>query len=238
MVHQVGHSGSGSVTDPRIDRPLGRRTVGRLGGAVAIAQLRVPQGRWRLERAAMSPSMALLTYQGNLTHFHVRDVLASVHVPTLVVHRKGEAIPSSTRAKSPRESHRRESSNSKASITGRRSATSSRSRARSRNSSPGSGRSTRPIGCWPPCCSPTSSIRPGTPPELGDRSWRELLARHDEVTHTEISRFQGRVVQHTGDGFLGDIRRPNACPSVRDNGRGADAGIGHRCALRSAHRRV
>jgi pimeloyl-ACP methyl ester carboxylesterase len=46
-----------------------------------------------LERAAMSPSMALLTYKGNLTHFHVRDVLGSVHVPTLVVHRKDEAIP-------------------------------------------------------------------------------------------------------------------------------------------------
>ncbi|HYP91985.1 MAG TPA: adenylate/guanylate cyclase domain-containing protein [Mycobacterium sp.] len=36
---------------------------------------------------------------------------------------------------------------------------------------------------------------------LGDRGWRELLARHDDVTHTEISRFQGRVIQHTGDGF-------------------------------------
>ncbi len=70
---------------------------------------------------------------------------------------------SSTRAKSPRESRRRESSNSKASITGRPSATSSRSPARSRNSSPGSGTSTYPTGCWPPCCLPTSSIRRGMP---------------------------------------------------------------------------
>jgi class 3 adenylate cyclase len=44
--------------------------------------------------------------------------------------------------------------------------------------------------------------------ELGDRSWRELLERHDEMTRTEITRFQGRVVKHTGDGFLATFDGP------------------------------
>ena len=140
---------------------------------------------------------------------------------------------SSTRAKSPRESRRRESSNSKASITGRPSATSSRSPARSRNSSPGSGTSTYPTGCWPPCCLPTSSIRRGMPRRLGDRGWRELLARHDEVTHTEISRFQGRVIQNTGDGFLaafdGPTRALRCATTVAE--RMQDLGIDVRCGL-------
>jgi class 3 adenylate cyclase len=44
--------------------------------------------------------------------------------------------------------------------------------------------------------------------ELGDRSWRELLGRHDEITREEISRFQGREVKHTGDGFLAAFDGP------------------------------
>jgi class 3 adenylate cyclase len=38
--------------------------------------------------------------------------------------------------------------------------------------------------------------------ELGDRRWRDLLAQHDEAVRSEISRFGGREVKTTGDGFL------------------------------------
>ena len=94
MVHRVGTSGFGSgtrsanrsTTGAKDGRSIGRRRRYR-------ATLCTGSAVGALERAAMSPSMALLTFQGNLTHFHVRDVLGSVHVPTLVVHRKGEAIP-------------------------------------------------------------------------------------------------------------------------------------------------
>jgi class 3 adenylate cyclase len=58
--------------------------------------------------------------------------------------------------------------------------------------------------CWPRCCSPTSSI----PAELGDRRWRELLDRHDEITFAEISSFQGRVIKQTGDGVLATFDGP------------------------------
>ena len=44
--------------------------------------------------------------------------------------------------------------------------------------------------------------------ELGDRRWRELLERHDELTRAEIARFQGREVKHTGDGFLATFDGP------------------------------
>jgi class 3 adenylate cyclase len=38
--------------------------------------------------------------------------------------------------------------------------------------------------------------------EMGDRRWRSLLERHQEVTRAQLARFQGREVKTTGDGFL------------------------------------
>ena len=38
--------------------------------------------------------------------------------------------------------------------------------------------------------------------------WRELLERHDEISRAEISRFQGRVITDTGDGFLATFDGP------------------------------
>jgi class 3 adenylate cyclase/pimeloyl-ACP methyl ester carboxylesterase len=38
--------------------------------------------------------------------------------------------------------------------------------------------------------------------ELGDRRWRDLLARHDEDVRVELERFGGREVKTVGDGFL------------------------------------
>ena len=37
---------------------------------------------------------------------------------------------------------------------------------------------------------------------LGDRKWREVLDRHDELLDEQINRFQGRLVKRTGDGCL------------------------------------
>jgi len=44
--------------------------------------------------------------------------------------------------------------------------------------------------------------------ELGDRQWRSLLARHDEIVRQEIVRFHGRVVKSLGDGFLATFDGP------------------------------
>ncbi|MHB8465440.1 MAG: adenylate/guanylate cyclase domain-containing protein [Acidimicrobiales bacterium] len=43
---------------------------------------------------------------------------------------------------------------------------------------------------------------------MGDRLWRELLDRHDELTRTEVAKFRGRVVKSTGDGVLATFDGP------------------------------
>jgi class 3 adenylate cyclase len=43
---------------------------------------------------------------------------------------------------------------------------------------------------------------------LGDRSWRELLERHDALVRLQLERFRGREVKHTGDGFLASFDGP------------------------------
>ena len=47
-----------------------------------------------------------------------------------------------------------------------------------------------------------------TAARLGDRSWRELLDRHDAMVRERIERHQGRVVKTTGDGVLATFDGP------------------------------
>jgi class 3 adenylate cyclase/pimeloyl-ACP methyl ester carboxylesterase len=42
----------------------------------------------------------------------------------------------------------------------------------------------------------------------GDRDWRALLERHDELVRRELARFRGREIKHTGDGFLATFDGP------------------------------
>ncbi len=43
---------------------------------------------------------------------------------------------------------------------------------------------------------------------VGDRDWRQLLERHDELVRRELNRFRGREIKHTGDGFLASFDGP------------------------------
>jgi class 3 adenylate cyclase len=43
---------------------------------------------------------------------------------------------------------------------------------------------------------------------LGDRDWRRLLDRHNDVVRQEIERFRGRTVKNLGDGFLATFDGP------------------------------
>ncbi len=43
---------------------------------------------------------------------------------------------------------------------------------------------------------------------LGDKEWRVLLDRHDELTEREIIRFKGRVLDRAGDGMLATFDGP------------------------------
>jgi class 3 adenylate cyclase len=44
--------------------------------------------------------------------------------------------------------------------------------------------------------------------ELGDREWRRLLDRHDQLARTEVARWHGSVVKSTGDGILARFDAP------------------------------
>jgi class 3 adenylate cyclase len=56
--------------------------------------------------------------------------------------------------------------------------------------------------------------------ELGDKEWRDLLDRHDQVVRRQIERFRGREVKTVGDGFVATFDGPGraihcAC-AIRD----------------------
>ena len=44
--------------------------------------------------------------------------------------------------------------------------------------------------------------------EMGDGSWRDLLARHDAQVRQELARYGGRAVKTVGDGFLATFSGP------------------------------
>jgi class 3 adenylate cyclase/pimeloyl-ACP methyl ester carboxylesterase len=56
--------------------------------------------------------------------------------------------------------------------------------------------------------------------EIGDRDWRALLDAHDAVVRSQLSRFRGREVNTSGDGFLamfdGPQRAIRCAMSIRD----------------------
>jgi pimeloyl-ACP methyl ester carboxylesterase len=56
--------------------------------------------------------------------------------------------------------------------------------------------------------------------ELGDERWKELLTRHDARVRSQLERFQGREVNTTGDGFLatfdGPARAIRCAVAIRD----------------------
>jgi pimeloyl-ACP methyl ester carboxylesterase len=69
--------------------------------------------------------------------------------------------------------------------------------------------------------------------QLGDRAWRELLARHHQVIRAQLSEFRGREVDSAGDGFFATFdgpARPIRCAcairdGVRDIGLELRAGV-------------
>jgi class 3 adenylate cyclase len=56
--------------------------------------------------------------------------------------------------------------------------------------------------------------------EVGDKSWRDVLDRHDQVVRRQVERFRGREVNTVGDGFVATFDGPGraiACAcAIRD----------------------
>ena len=44
--------------------------------------------------------------------------------------------------------------------------------------------------------------------ELGDRGWRELLERHNELVRRELGRYRGVALDMAGDGFFASFDGP------------------------------
>jgi pimeloyl-ACP methyl ester carboxylesterase len=165
--------------------------------------------RWwgRFERQSMSPAMALDVIRFNM-EMDVREVLPSVHVPTLVIHSADDVIP----------------------IQGARWLADQLPEARFVEV-PGDDH-------WPWITEPDPSVdeveefltgvRHEHEPDralttllftdivgsteraaaLGDKRWRDLLQRHDRVVSRELERHRGREVKAMGDGVLATFDGP------------------------------
>jgi class 3 adenylate cyclase len=161
-----------------------------------------------LERAGMSPRMALLTWQGNLSQIDVRGILGNVRVPTLVLHRKDDHIPiemgRELAARIPGAQlveldgvdHYPAVGDIK-SITGE-----------VEQFLTGQRHEHLPDRVLATVMFTDIVDSTRRAASLGDHSWRELLERHDAITREEIGRFRGREIKHTGDGFLATFDGP------------------------------
>jgi class 3 adenylate cyclase len=166
------------------------------------------RGMGALERAGMSPKMARLTFEAVLTQIDVRDILKSVRVPTLVLHRRDEAIPvefareigaripSARMVELDGVDHLPAVGDIK-SITGE-----------VEQFLTGHRHEHRPDRVLATVLFTDIVDSTRRAAELGDRRWRELLERHDDITRNEIAHFQGREIKHTGDGFLATFDGP------------------------------
>jgi class 3 adenylate cyclase len=161
-----------------------------------------------LERAAMSPKMALLTWQAVTQLPDLRGIAQSIGIQTLILHRRGDALPV--------EMGRELAS----AIPGARFV-----ELDGIDHLPYIGDVAAITGEVEEFL--TGQRHEGVPDrvlatvlftdivdstrhaaDVGDQRWRDLLERHDELARSEIASYQGRLVKHTGDGLLATFDGP------------------------------
>jgi pimeloyl-ACP methyl ester carboxylesterase len=162
----------------------------------------------RMERSAASPAMVLQIFEMFLD-IDVRSILPTVHVPTLVLHRRGDRvvnrrageelaaqIPSARYVELPGIDHLPWAGDSEAVLgeieeflTGARSL-------------PDPDRVLATV-MFTDIVGSTERAA-----ELGDARWRELLAEHQAAVRRELTRFRGREVKTLGDGCLATFDGP------------------------------
>ena len=162
----------------------------------------------RMERSAASPAMVQQIFEMFLD-IDVRDVLPTIHVPTLVIHRHGDRvvnrrageelagqIPGAEYVELPGIDHMPWAGDAEAVLgeieeflTGARSVA----------------EPDRVLATVMFTDIVGSTERAG---ELGDARWSELLSAHQEAVRRELTRFRGREVKTLGDGFLASFDGP------------------------------
>jgi class 3 adenylate cyclase len=162
----------------------------------------------RLERASVSPGMLTQLAQ-MFFDIDVRDVVSSVHVPTLIMHREhdllvnvrhsrwlAEHMPHARLVEVPGIDHSMEyqgfdeiAGEIEQFLTGER-------------------RAPEPDRVLATVLFTDIVDSTRTAAELGDARWRELLDRHERSVRGEVERAGGRLVKSTGDGFLATFDGP------------------------------
>ena len=66
----------------------------------------------------------------------------------------------------------------------------------------------------------------GRAAKLGDRAWRQLIDRHDEIAQTGVTRWIGQFVKTTGDGILATFDAPTRALRCAFDLRDAIGGLG------------
>jgi len=162
----------------------------------------------RMERSATSPAMTLQIFEMFLD-IDVRAVLPTIHVPTLVLHRRGDRvvnrrageelarqIPDARYVELPGIDHLPCAGDAEGVLgeieeflTGARSV-------------PEPDRVLATVMFTDIVGSTERATR------LGDARWRELLAAHHDAVRRELARFRGREVKTLGDGYLATFDGP------------------------------
>jgi class 3 adenylate cyclase/pimeloyl-ACP methyl ester carboxylesterase len=177
--------------------------------SLAPSMLNTPEQEWwgRFERASMSPRAIQTLMRANL-ELDLREVLPLVRVPTLVVHRAGDAnpiegaryiaerIPDARLVELDGDDHWPWIENPdqvcdhvEEFVTGARRA-------------PDPDRVLATVLFTDIVASTERAA------EIGDRRWRELLDAHEGVAREQLAAHNGRLVNTTGDGFLATFDGP------------------------------
>jgi class 3 adenylate cyclase len=199
------------LRDHAMDQQVEHWGEGRVVAGVAPSEASDPTFiEWggRLERLAASPA-TIRRIMDLIGEFDVRDVLPSIRVPTLVMHRKGDAfikiehsryiaehIPGARYVELEGTDNMFSLGDSDALLgeieehfTGAR-----------HEHEPDRMLATV---LFTDICDSTRRAA-----EMGDRGWRFLLERHDALFRQALERHRGREVKRTGDGFLATFDGP------------------------------
>jgi pimeloyl-ACP methyl ester carboxylesterase len=161
-----------------------------------------------LERAAMSPKMALLSWQAMTQLPDLQTIAPSIGVPTLVMHRRDESLPiemaRELAAAIPRARLLELDGIDHLPYVGDVSAITGEVEeflTGQRHEHPPD----RVLATVLFTDIVDSTRRAA---EVGDDRWRDLLQHHDDIARAEIDSYQGRFIKHTGDGLLATFDGP------------------------------
>jgi class 3 adenylate cyclase len=209
------HFGTWVVPPDKLEAGLARMDslwgTGEMVGVFGPSRADDPQFKawWaRFERLGGSPSAAVHLTRMN-SEIDIRPILPSIRVPTLILHRSGDArvspeaprylaqhIPGAKYVELPGQDHllwcgdvNRIADEIEEFLTGTRREV----------------EVDRVLATVLFTDIIDSTKRAST---LGDQAWRALLDRHDAIVRRELARFRGREIKTTGDGFLATFDGP------------------------------